>query len=433
MHETKRWAGLYTEGIPMRDTSTFKRYQDFIIRFKDIDRSISSGNDLRDLAHEIQNYIELHTRPLIEDVLYNQLLRNYRKEKIKKGKHYLYLATSDDIIDQITDKSFLSRLTQNITQNVNGYLLNVNKLDPQSLETNKIYSHEFTSDPYSYTRVVAYYYFDTNDKECKKMLRHIYAEQLVPKLQEIYNRSQVNKMVNIDRFSVCSVSDFEVENALSEISLKNIGNLIPKLNDIVSSGQKLLDDDDSKIINAAKVIQDLFKTGAMKPIDKEKRGGVSDPVLLEQNKDQEIKNMFDRLIRSASHSKDYLGFFLKEDFIQMGRNRYPEVGLRRLEILLDQVTTPHPPPGILQFNAPSDGGVKTYFIALEMIPVIFEKMNIHHARTSISLNMESQHFVLFLKKFFEQYSNSDVNRIAKLLHTNPDYVNYMKNIISKIV
>lgn len=415
----------------MREIVTFKRYQEFILKFKDFDRSISSSNDVRELVQEIQNYLDVHLHPLLEDVLFRQTIRNFKGEMERKDVPVLFLSSPEDLAAQLTDKSFLSKLTQSIRQKISSFLSSVEKMSDQSLELSHLFSHEFTADPYSYNRVISYYYFDRTDKDCVKMYRQIYAGQLVPKLQEFYNRNQIKKLINVDRFTIVSDSDFDKENCLTDVGIKNLTNLVDKLNDIVASGQKLLIDNDIVIVNAAKVVLDLFAMGGLKIANQEK-SSTTDPVKREQQKDEDIKRMFVKLLKSASYSKDYIGFFLKEDFLQMGRNKYPEVNHRRLEILLDQVTTPHPPAGILLFNAPTDEGVKTYFIALEMIPQIFEQMNIRDSRTSISVNMDVQHFILFLKKFFQQYQNSDVMRVAKLLNTTPDYVQHMKQIVSRL-
>ena len=417
---------------------TLKKYNNLILQYRELDKSISAGDQTKEISKDIGNFLEKNSQQLIDEVLFERLYKNYKNEKGKKGKQVFFLSDEEDIASSLSDTSFLTRLKDKVKKSIEKVLAEVPILDQTTIGTSKTFKIEIISDAYNYNRINNFYYYDRKDIESLKWYRHIYTYYLIPRLREIYERPTVNKQVNIDRFMICSPSDFEEKKCVSEIGLKNIGKLVVKLVEIVQTGQKLLVDDEIVLVSTIRVIQKIMSFGGVEPsilAGLDSSSTIGSAVNSERKKDEDIKNLYYKLMTKSLENKDYIGFFLKADFIKTAKNRYPEVDLRRLEILFDQVVTPYPPNGIMKFELPLVTGEKvTYFVAVETIHHIFDQMKIKDLRINNSIGMNKQHFIIFLKKLFSEYSNSkmDDSRIAKILKCDIEKIAIMRSTIESL-
>ena len=421
------------------DLLYLKKYNNLILQYRELDKSISASDHTKEISQELSTFLDKYCEDLVDEALFEKLYQHYKGQKGKKNKPIIFLSSEEDIANHLIDPSFLNRLKDKVKKSVNKAITDHPVLESHTSNQAKTFKIEVISDPYSYTRLNYYFYYERKNIESLKWYRNIYSAKLIPLLKIIYDKPNINKQVNVDRFLVCSESDFDEKKCLSEVGFKNIGKLVTKLNEIVQSGQKLLADEDIILVNAIKVIQKVIDLGGVEPSiltglenNNSIVGGTH--ISTERKKDEDIKNLMLRLITKSVENKDYIGFFLKDDFIRTARNRYPEIDQRRLELLFDQVVTPYPPRGVMKFEVPDNKNKITYLIAVENIPQIFDQMNIKDLKMANVISMNKQHFILFLKKLFNEYTSSKINdeKIARIMRCTSDKVKQMRSSVQTI-
>jgi len=424
--------------MKISDLTTLSKYNNLVLMYRELDKSISASDQTKEISLEISNFLDKNGSKLIAEALFERLFNHYKNKKGKKNKPILFLSSEEDIAQHLIDPSFLNRLIEKVKKTVEKEVLDAPILEEHSVSpSNTTYKSEIISDPYSYAKLDCYYYYDRKNIESLKWYRQIYAHNLIPKLKEVYDKPNIYKLINVDRFMVCSPSDFEDKKCTSEIGIKNIGKLITKLNEIVQSGQKLLDDDEIMLVNAVRIAQKIMSLGGVEPSilsGLEGMNALGATISSERKKDDDIKNLYERLLKKSLENKSYVGFFVKDDFIKTAQNRYPELELRRLELLFDQVVTPYPPRGIMKFEVNSDGKNIMYLVAVESIPQIFDQLNIKDLKISSNISPTKQHFILFMRKLFNEYTvaKMDDTKIAKVLKSTPDKIQYMRSIVTTL-
>lgn len=429
--------------MDIKEKHRLTEYRDFIKKYKDYDQKIGNNKEIRELVSKILKFVHNHIKEMISEVLYERYQKNLNKKKKSRKKEISFLSTSEDIKKDIIEPIFAVKLKNRIIEEIDSVLADIKLFDPKEFVQNEMntYCIEIITDPYTYSRYQAYFYFDQFDEEIiDGYLNTIYREVLVPFLKEKYDISDIFKVVNTEKFAICSPNDFEPEHCINPIARKNILNLVSKLIELITNGAKLLEQDEITKVYEIKLIMDMVSISIPKGLseqESELENAIDNASPDDQITDQ-IKEHFRVLLKgSVKASNEYIGFFRKEDYISWLLPKYREVGYDRLEKIFNSVVNPKPPTGVIKFVVPipSTGERYYYFISMEEITVVFRYMEKEKQDKTIEdyTNIKRHHFFMFLKQMFKEleFANYTEERIAKYFAADVRTIRDMKKYLEK--
>ncbi len=430
----------------IKDKEQFKKYKELVKKYKEADNRIGNQAELKELSGLISAFAVDNIEELLPEVLYSRFERNIKKKTDRKKKRISFLSDHQDLKKELTDPVFSIKLKNKVNDVLESSLMNIETFIVEEFKqnVNNSYNIDIVTDPYSYSKYKAYFYFDSYDKSIiDGYVNVIYKEELIPFLREKYEESDIFKAVNTDRFAICSPEDFNPDTCTNSIARKNIQNFVNKLLDFIRTGMKILERKEIMLVYETKIILDMTKITLPSDLQEEERQlnmNSGTTLSADDHITEQIKERFTILLRGSVKASDqYIGFFRKEDYINWLLPKFKQVGYEKLEEIFNKVVNPRPPTGVIKFVVPSKTTNEKfyYFISMEEIPLVYNYMRSlkkDEKKLEDYLNIKKNHFFMFLQKIFKDFNTAHYteDRIARILSTDVNVVKDMIKYVKKI-
>ncbi len=415
-------------------------------QFTDLKEESKQKDDIKEIGLNIINLFDENAYEIIEGFLMNRLFEARENKVSKKGSPISFFISHDGIKKNISDVSLISKIRQILDAKIDKTLEDIKLLDEVNIDKNKIFKTDVLLDVNFNVKKSYYYYFDIMDPNITESYLTIYKKRLIPRLKEIYHKEDIFRQINTDTLITCNPGDFDEANCAEGTSLKNLQRLVFKFVNSVNEGRKILEDDEVVFSHKVDTVQRILTAtkeyyGSDKKTEEKKTGKTK----LEKGKEEfskeyeNVKKLLTRLLKGTIGHDEFAGFFVKEDYIEFVKQRYPALHKDKISEIFETIVNPRPPLGVTRFIVPeqtSKDGKKIYYIVLEHVPYVFNQLEgrTKNFDSSTILNTKDRHFVIFLKKMLSdfvnlKYSNS---KIAQMLKCSEGVVEKMKEVISKM-
>ena len=409
--------------------------------FKDLLRKLKTSEDHRAVSNEILNFFAPNYKDVITGYLLARFESNVSGKISKKTQKVISFFTSEEkILETLVDKLLLTTVRQAMKKRVIDLLKKCKPLNESTMYTNLIFKREVVIDHLAGIIKNYYYFLDARNPDIISGYLKIYKEYLINELKAIYNKKNIYNIVNARHLVVAKESDFDPSQTPTSLQYNNLRRLTLLLLRTAEEHRRFFSDDDIVIINKVDTVQHI--------LDLHYQTKVSEEEHIEQKRAEyegidpetrrRIADLMIKLLKGSVQHEDYIGFFQKDDYIKWVKQRYREIPHHILSKIFDEVTNPKPPVGVTRFKITdfqSPDGKREYFIALDHVPMVYKKLNLHGTYDiSRILNIKDRHFLIFLKKLIREFQllKYTPEHIANILHTDVKTVNEMISTVEKM-
>ncbi len=416
----------------MGKTELLKEYQ----QYKDLLSSYKKDDHSKEIQKELLTFIDNNLLGLIRGLVYTRLERNVKGESSRHWGPYSFMIAKEDIIKALSDPALITRIKDKLIEKINELIVNIPSLEKDNYEETNIFSTDVLLEAYSKTFRRYLFYFDYADRDVYDGYLSIYKRTLLPDLSQLYLKPSVNRQINIERFQLCAPENFHEENALRDPDFGNVRKVVDRFLTSVKEGRKIISDDEIILCYKAETVQRIINYS----LDfKKPKIDVGTPTTTTgksavQEAEEEVRKSAVQILKGSVKQTEYVGFFTKDDYLFWISKKHPKVPKERIEAIFDSITTPKPPAGVTRFTIPAtrEHPKIIYFIALEQVPLVYQRLDKNKKGFTAASQISQRHFVLFLKKLLNDFTKVGYSneKIASLLACSPSLVDTMrKNIV----